>query len=98
MPRFTCATKTIFCILLIVLMAPSAYAQASTATVSGTVRDQSSAVIPGASVTLTNKDTNVASKTTANHEGFYIFPGTIPGPYLLVVEAPGMQKFEGSLI
>jgi hypothetical protein len=98
MPRFACVTKIIFCILLIVLMAPSAYPQASMATVSGTVRDQSSAVIPGASVTLTNKDTNIASKTTANHEGFYIFPGTLPGPYLLLVEASGMQTFEGSLI
>jgi hypothetical protein len=88
----------IFCILLIVLISPSAWPQASTATVSGTVRDQTSAVIPGASVTLTSKDTNVVSKSTTNQAGFYIFPGTLPGPYLLLVEVSGMQKFEGSLV
>ncbi len=77
--------------------APSAWPQASTATVSGTVRDQSGAVIPGAAVTLTNRNTNVGSKTTANEVGFYLFPGTLPGPYRLVVEASGMQKFEGAL-
>src|SRR6266852_4496857 len=98
MPKFTWVPGIIFCILLIISIAPPAYPQASMATVSGTVRDQSSAVIPGASVTLTNKDTNVASKTTTNNVGFYIFPGTLPGPYLLLVEASGMQKFEGSLV
>src|SRR6266851_3048950 len=98
MPKFTWVPGIILCILLIVLIAPSAYPQASTATVSGTVRDQTSAVIPGASVTLTNKNTNAVSKTTTNSVGFYIFPGTLPGPYLLLVEASGMQKFEGSLV
>src|SRR5437899_800229 len=98
MPRFTCLQRIVFCILLIVLIAPSGHPQASSATISGTVRDQTSAVIPSATVTLTNQNTNVASKTTANNVGFYIFPGTPPGPYVLVVEATGMQKFEGSLV
>ena len=78
-------------------MVPSAWPQASTASVSGTVRDQSAAVIPGATVTLTNKATNVLRKTTANEVGFYVFPGVVPGPYTLSVEAAGMQKFEGNL-
>ena len=97
MPGFLCTWRLILCILLVVLMAPYAWPQASTATVSGTVRDQSSAVIPGASVTLTGKDTNITSKNTANETGFYLFPGLVPGPYLLTVEAAGMQKFEGAL-
>jgi Carboxypeptidase regulatory-like domain len=78
-------------------LAPLAWPQASTGTVSGTVRDQSGAVIPGAAVSLTNTATNVVSKTISNEAGFYIFPGVVPGPYLLVAEAPGMQKFEGTL-
>jgi hypothetical protein len=61
------------------------------------VRDQTSAVIPSAAVTLTSKDTNITSKTIANQTGFYLFPGLVPGPYLLTVEAVGMQKFEGAL-
>src|ERR1039458_6017948 len=78
-------------------MVPCAWPQASMATVSGTVRDQAGAVIPGVTVTLTGSNTNVTSKTTTNGTGFYIFPGVVPGPYLLVVENTGMAKFQGSL-
>src|SRR6185312_13388737 len=67
------------------------------ATVSGTVRDESGAVVPKASVTLTNSATNIVSKTTTNTEGIYFFPGVVPGPYGILVEAPGMQKFEAKL-
>ncbi len=87
----------LFGLVVIVLLAPSAFPQASTATVSGTVRDQSNAVIPGASISLTNTATNVTSRTTTTPVGFYIFPGILPGPYRLTVEAQGMQKFEGTL-
>jgi hypothetical protein len=80
-----------------ILLVSPAWPQASTATVSGTVRDQSSAVIPNASVTLTNTATGVGSRTVTNAAGFYIFAGVVPGPYDLLVEAPGMQKFEGKL-
>jgi hypothetical protein len=97
MHTFPCVQRFLFCILVIVLIAPCAWPQASNTGVSGTVRDQTRAVIPGASVTLTNTNTNVAWKTTTNETGFYLFPGTLPGPYTLVVEAPGMQKYEGSL-
>jgi hypothetical protein len=85
-------------VLALLAAAPLAWSQGSTATVSGTVRDQTGAVIPGATVSLTNRNTNVASKGTTNEAGFYVFPGTLPGPYLLAVEASGMQKFEGALV
>src|SRR5687767_7788095 len=98
MLRFRSIAISVICAaLMMVLSAPIAWPQASTAIVSGTTRDQTGAVIPGASVTLTNKNTNIASKTTTNMSGYYVFPGTLPGPYGLVVEAAGMQKFEGSL-
>src|SRR5213080_212837 len=84
-------------ILVAVMLTPAAWPQGSTATVSGTVRDQSGAVIPTAAVTLTNSATNVTSKTKTNETGFYLFPGQVPGPYVLSAEAAGMQKFEGSL-
>jgi hypothetical protein len=84
-------------VLALGLLTPPASPQASTATVSGTVRDQTGAVIPSASVTLTNTATSVVSKTSANMSGFYIFAGIVSSPYELVVEAAGMQKFEGKL-
>ncbi len=87
----------ILCVLVMVLVTPCAWPQASRATVSGTVRDQTGAVIPNALVTLTNQNTNVVSKTTSSEVGFYLFRGSVPGPYRLEVEAAGMQKFEGTL-
>ncbi len=82
-----------------VVFAPVAvWAQASSATVRGPVRDQAQAIIPKAKVTLANTSTNVARETESNEAGIYVFPGVTPGPYRITVEAPGMQKFEGSLI
>ena len=97
MRKFTFTRALACCFVLLVLMAPCAWPQASTGTLSGTVRDQSSAVIVGASVSLTKTDRNETSRSSTNIEGFYVFPGLVPGPYLLTVEAPGMQKFEGTL-
>ncbi|MCZ2079279.1 MAG: TonB-dependent receptor [Bryobacteraceae bacterium] len=97
MRLLTVMGKGISCFLAAVVLTTPAWPQASTATVSGTVRDQSAAVVPTASVTLSNTATGVSSTTLTNTTGFYIFAGVVPGPYNLLVEAPGMQKFEGKL-
>jgi len=83
-----------FCLTL---LAASAWPQASTSTVRGTVTDQTHAVIPGAAVTLTNTATNVSRSTQTNEAGLYVFPGVTPGNYRIVVESPGLQRFEGTL-
>ncbi len=83
-------------IIVAVLLAPCAWPQASTGTVSGTVRDQSGAVIPNTAVVLLNSATNATSTTQTNGTGFYIFPGVVPGSYRLTVEVSGMQKYEGT--
>jgi hypothetical protein len=75
----------------------AAWAQASSSTVRGTVYDAASAVIPKATVTLTNTATNVVRTTTTNDAGIYVFPAAIPGPYRITVEFAGMQKFEATL-
>ena len=74
-----------------------AWPQASTSTVRGTVHDQAQAVIPGATVTLTNTATAVARTTTTNEAGLYVFPATTPGAYRITAESAGLQKFEGNL-
>jgi hypothetical protein len=84
-------------LLLLMVLAGQAWPQASTSSVNGTVRDQTGAVIPSATVTLTNTATNVTAKTSTNEVGFYLFTGVVPGTYRLQVEAPGFQKFEGTL-
>ncbi len=61
----------------------------------GAVRDVDG-VIPGADVTLTNEDTNIASRSTTNAAGEYAFPSVLPGTYTVAASAPGFRPFESS--
>jgi hypothetical protein len=68
------------------------YAQLSTADVVGTVADSTSAVIPGATVTLTNSATKVHASATASSSGDFLFTFLNPGKYTLSVTAPGFRN------
>ena len=62
-----------------------------TATVSGTVTDPNGAVIPGATVTVQNIETNVTAIATTNDEGAYSFPLLLPGQYKVTANASSFQ-------
>jgi len=66
--------------------------QESRATVVGRVTDSSGAVIPGATISLTNLETGVMVKTEANAEGNYFAPFLIPGKYRIVAEKSGFKS------
>src|SRR5882724_6555288 len=83
----------VFGLVVTLLIVPGAWPQGGNSTVRGSVRDQAQAVIPNATVTLTNINTNVARTTQTNEAGIYVFPGVIPGSYRLVGEFAGMQRF-----
>ncbi len=76
---------------LIVLIPQAARAQA-TASVSGTVRDSSGAIIPDASVILHNRDTNLDRPTSSNEFGIYSFPSVEPGNYDIRVSKQGFNS------
>ncbi len=78
------------------LLAPKAFAQASTSDVHGTVTDTTGAVVAGAQVTLTNTGTNFSQKTTTNAKGFYVFPQVNTGTYSVTITAEGFQSFKTS--
>jgi outer membrane receptor protein involved in Fe transport len=78
--------------LITLLVAASLHAQTSTATLSGTVHDSSSAVLAKAAVTLTNSGTGVSRKSETDGQGRYSFTGVEPGRYELSVEHPGFRK------
>ena len=67
---------------------------AGTGNIQGTVTDSTGAVVPQASVTLTNVSTLVAHKTTSDNAGVYVFPGVQIGTYNLVITAPGFRTYE----
>ena len=60
--------------ILIVLCAASAFAQTSTGSIRGTVTDATQAVLPGATVTVTNEDTGLIRATVTNSAGVYSVP------------------------
>ena len=71
--------------------APNLSAQAITQTIQGLVSDATGAVIPGASVTLTNRDTGVASTIQTNETGNYSFPQVPVGNYDLSCQLEGFK-------
>lgn len=83
----------LYVILLMALVgAPAAFAQAgSTGRVSGTVVDQTGAVIPEATVTLINIETSETREVGTNDLGDFVFSLLPPGRYELRVSAPGFQ-------
>lgn len=69
--------------------------QSSTeAVVRGTIADRSGAVIPGATVTLTNVDTNIAQSTVTSQSGDYAFRALSAATYKLLVNAQGVGPQE----
>lgn len=68
-------------------------AQSFTATLSGSVRDSSGAVIPGATVTAVNEGTNFKTAVTTSADGGFIATSLPPGAYRLEVTAPGFKKY-----
>ena len=68
------------------------WAQA-TAQVSGTVRDQTGAVLPGVEVTATQTDTGIARNIVTNETGNYVLPNLAIGPYKLEASLPGFRTF-----
>src|SRR5437867_2553939 len=70
----------------------SAWAQA-TAQISGSVTDQSGAVLPGAEVSATQVDTGARRSTVTNETGLYILPNLPLGPYRLEATLPGFRTF-----
>src|SRR5437899_2281041 len=77
------------CSIALLLSAASASAQFDTASVVGTVRDSSGAVIPDATVTLTNAETGLSIVKTTGAAGQYEFFTVKPGTYVITAEKSG---------
>ena len=84
----TCAALLL---LLMFCTASSALAQFDTATVLGTVRDASGAVVPAAKVTLTNAATGISVIKTSADDGNFEFPAVRPGTYVVTAEKDGFS-------
>ena len=70
------------------------FAQGAGGQIEGTVRDQQSAVLPGATVTLRNEQTGVTRVAVTETDGRYLFPALAPGVYSVKVELQGFATTE----
>jgi hypothetical protein len=78
-------------LMFLLACAPAAHAQFETASLVGTVRDQSGAVVPDAKVTLTNTATGVSTTRTTTGDGTYEFVTVKGGIYLVTAEKQGFS-------
>ena len=81
-------------ILTLAVVPPDALAQSVSASVAGTVVDQTRQVIPGANVTLVSELTGDARATATNEAGAFVFSAVRPGTYTVRVELAGFATFE----
>ena len=83
---------SVWAILAVVLLLSTAMdAQVDTGSITGTVTDQSGAVVGSARVTLTNEGTGAALASTTGPDGIYKFSPVRIGTYKLGVTAQGFK-------
>ncbi|MBM3153647.1 MAG: carboxypeptidase regulatory-like domain-containing protein, partial [Chloroflexi bacterium] len=78
---------------MILAVAGPATAQRQDGTISGTVKDPSGAVIPGASVTITQDQTGTVRTLLTSAVGTYSTPNLLVGSYTVLIEVPGFAPY-----
>jgi len=95
MPTYkrTATLRVAICFALLPLIGlfvgSAAWAQIKSGTIVGTVTDPSGAAVAGATVSVVNENTNVATSTVSGESGEFTVPYLAAGSYMVVVEKPG---------
>ena len=84
--------------LLGLLLSATAYAQVGAANVGGVVRDDSGAVLPGVTVTVTNTANGRAQTLVTSADGKYRAVALQPGPYEIAAELQGFGTVKRALV
>jgi hypothetical protein len=92
MQRRVACSRGALILLLTLLTTGAAWAQA-TAELSGTVRDESGAVLPGVTVTVRQTDTGLVRTAVADENGGYRLTNLPIGPYQLEVSLQGFRTY-----
>src|ERR1700674_5547116 len=78
-------------VIIGVLLSVSASGQVAGATLSGTIKDSSGAVVPQATVVIKNVATGVTTQLATNPDGFYTAANLLPGDYEVTISARGFN-------
>src|SRR5215470_667705 len=79
---------------LLLLLAASLLQAQDTGAVTGTVRDSSGAVVPNATVKISNAAGGLDRETTTNADGDYLIAGLPAATYNLTVSSKGFQNYQ----
>ncbi len=77
---------------LVLLLAPLSRGQAVSATLLGTVTDDTGAAVPNAQLQILESSTGIAHAGVTNESGNFTFPDLTPGTYTVSVESKGFKK------
>src|SRR5713226_6708094 len=81
------------------LLAEAAFSQGeTTSAIAGQVSDASGAAVPGATVTVTNKETGLRRSASTDDSGRFNFPQLKPGAYSVKVEAEGFEPQQNGAV
>ena len=83
-----------FVCMILLLQAGLASAQTGSSQISGTVKDSSGAVVPGASVSIVNERNGITRSAAANDTGYYIITGLPASTYTVHVSSTGLTTGE----
>ena len=81
-------------IVAAVVLLPIAMWAQTTGQITGTVHDNTGAVVSGVEVTVSSATKGVERKTTSNADGEYLVPGLGAGTYDVSAAAPGFKKYQ----
>jgi Carboxypeptidase regulatory-like domain/TonB-dependent Receptor Plug Domain/TonB dependent receptor len=78
-----------FLLAFTIAISQAAFAQITAATLTGTIRDQTGALLPGVEVVATNAHTGFSRSAVTDANGYFAMPGLPPGTYELRASLPG---------
>lgn len=85
-----CKWRSLLVAVLATVFVNGLYAQ-TLGEITGRVTDPSGSVIPAASATLINANTNAVRNAVTSDAGVYTFPSVAPGSYQLTIRVPGFK-------
>ncbi len=85
------AAAAALALALALCLMPASAQTAGEGSIEGTVTDSTGAMVPGASITITDNATGVKSVRTATGAGFFSISPVLPGTYTVTISAKGFE-------
>ncbi len=90
-PKSIHATRVAFALLVVLIAGLGAFAQTDTGSITGVVKDPNGAIVPGATVEVTNLKTGEERTVTSNDDGTFSVPALKASTYSVTVTTTGQN-------